>query len=280
MSFSLNVSTVLSAIQGGSLLSVLNSALSPTYRITYNTVDESLLTAAAGQEVFSPSGWVSVDRYGDAAVTKGPVENGQYTSYNKVRQPSELRVILALEGWTAYTGALPNLTNFSLLSRSNFIKKLDEMKNTASTYNIETPDTVYYSYDLTHFDYFVGSYRGQTLLMANCTFEEIMDSGEVIIANGVSGKAPTNNDKTNNKGAAKTEVITASTKEVTLTDAKNAWTSGNSSLSSAIDLTGSAIVSGVNSAAKSVSQVWDNSSTAVAKQIKSTVADFLENKVM
>jgi hypothetical protein len=28
------------------------------------------------------------------------------------------------------------------------------MKNTASTYNIETPDTVYYSYDLTHFDYF------------------------------------------------------------------------------------------------------------------------------
>lgn len=61
MSFSLNVSTVLSAIQGGSLLSVLNSALSPTYRITYNTVDESLLTAAAGQEVFSrPAGLVLI----------------------------------------------------------------------------------------------------------------------------------------------------------------------------------------------------------------------------
>jgi hypothetical protein len=115
MSFSLNVSTVLSAIQGGSLLSVLNSALSPTYRITYNTVDESLLTAAAGQEVFSPSGWVSVDRYGDAAVTKGPVEKGRYTSYNKVKQPSELRIIFA-QGWTAYTGALPNLTNFSFLA--------------------------------------------------------------------------------------------------------------------------------------------------------------------
>lgn len=178
MTFSLNVSTVLSAIQGGSLLSVLNSALSPTYRITYNTVDESLLTAAAGQEVFSPSGWVSVDRYGDAAVTKGPVEKGRYTSYNKVKQPSELRIIFALEGWTAFSGSLPNLANFSLLSRNNFIQKLDEMKNTASTYNIETPDTVYYSYDLTHFDYFVGSYRGQTLLMANCTFEEIMDGGD------------------------------------------------------------------------------------------------------
>jgi hypothetical protein len=57
--------------------------------------------------------------------------------------------------------SLPNLTNFSLLSRNNFIQKLDEMKNTASTYNIETPDTVYYSYDLTHFDYLWGHIAGR-----------------------------------------------------------------------------------------------------------------------
>ncbi|UVW54663.1 hypothetical protein NYO12_10060 [Klebsiella variicola] len=279
MSFSLNVSTVLSAIQGGSLLSVLNSALSPTYKITYNTVDESLLTAAAGQEVFSPSGWVSVDRYGDAVVTKGPVEKGQYSSYNKVRQPSELRVIFALEGWTAYTGALPNLTNFSLLSRSNFIQKLDEMKNTASTYDIETPDTVYYGYDLTHFDYFVGSYRGQTLLMANCTFEEIMNTGEVMLSNAVVEGPPTNNAKTNNGTAASTQVVTGSTKDISLSDVKKAWSSANTSISSALQTTGAAIVSNVNSAADSVSKVWDSSSTAVSKQIKSTVSDFLE-KVM
>lgn len=279
MSFSLNVSTVLSAIQGGSLLSVLNSALSPTYRITYNTVDESLLTAAAGQEVFSPSGWVSIDRYGDAAVTKGPVEKGRYTSYNKVKQPSELRIIFALEGWTAFSGSLPNLTNFSLLSRNNFIQKLDEMKNTASTYNIETPDTVYYSYDLTHFDYFVGSYRGQTLLMANCTFEEIMDGGEVMLSNAVIEGPPTSNAKTNNGAAASTQVITGATKEVTLSNVKDAWSSANSTLSDALQTTGAAIVSNVNSAAESVSKAWDSSSTAVSKQIKSTVSDFLE-KVM
>ncbi|HDU3559036.1 TPA: hypothetical protein QIY38_001676 [Klebsiella aerogenes] len=279
MSFSLNVSTVLSAIQGGSLLSILNSALSPIYKITYNTVDESLLTVAAGQEVFSPSGWVNVDRSGDAMVTKGPVEKGQYSSYNKVRQPSELRIIFALEGWTAFSGALPNLTNFSLLSRSNFIQKLDEMKNTASTFDIETPDTVYYGYDLTHFDYFVGPYRGQTMLMANCTFEEIMNGGEVMLTNAVIEKPPTNNKKTNNGGAASTDIITGSTKEVSLSDVKNAWSSANSSLSSALQSTGGAIVSNVNSAAESVSQVWDSTSTAVSKQIKSTVSDFLE-KVM
>ncbi|AML34681.1 phage baseplate protein [Klebsiella aerogenes] len=279
MSFSLNVSTVLSAIQGGSLLSILNSALSPTYKITYNTVDESLLTVTAGQEVFTPSGWVSVDRYGDAMVTKGPVEKGQYSSYNKVRQPSELRIIFALEGWTAFSGALPNLTNFSLLSRNNFIQKLDEMKNTASTFDIETPDTVYYGYDLTHFDYFVGSYRGQTLLMANCTFEEIMNGGEVMLSNAVIEGPPTDNAKTNNGSAASTEIITGSTKEASLSDVKKAWSSANSSLSSALQSTGGAIVSNVNSAAESVSQVWDSTSTAVSKQIKSTVSDFLE-KVM
>lgn len=279
MSFSLNISTVLSAIQGGSLLSILNSALSPTYKITYNTVDESLLTVTAGQEVFTPSGWVSVDRYGDAMVTKGPVEKGQYSSYNKVRQPSELRIIFALEGWTAFSGALPNLTNFSLLSRNNFIQKLDEMKNTASTFDIETPDTVYYGYDLTHFDYFVGSYRGQTLLMANCTFEEIMNGGEVMLSNAVIEGPPTDNAKTNNGSAASTEIITGSTKEASLSDVKKAWSSANSSLSSALQSTGGAIVSNVNSAAESVSQVWDSTSTAVSKQIKSTVSDFLE-KVM
>ncbi|HGO9454690.1 TPA: phage baseplate protein [Klebsiella aerogenes] len=279
MSFSLNVSTVLSAIQGGSLLSILNSALSPTYKITYNTVDESLLTVTAGQEVFTPSGWVSVDRYGDAMVTKGPVEKGQYSSYNKVRQPSELRIIFALEGWTAFSGALPNLTNFSLLSRNNFIQKLDEMKNTASTFDIETPDTVYYGYDLTHFDYFVGSYRGQTLLMVNCTFEEIMNGGEVMLSNAVIEGPPTDNAKTNNGSAASTEIITGSTKEASLSDVKKAWSSANSSLSSALQSTGGAIVSNVNSAAESVSQVWDSTSTAVSKQIKSTVSDFLE-KVM
>ncbi|MFJ1361851.1 phage baseplate protein [Klebsiella aerogenes] len=279
MSFSLNVSTVLSAIQGGSLLSILNSALSPTYKITYNTVDESLLTVTAGQEVLTPSGWVSVDRYGDAMVTKGPVEKGQYSSYNKVRQPSELRIIFALEGWTAFSGALPNLTNFSLLSRNNFIQKLDEMKNTASTFDIETPDTVYYGYDLTHFDYFVGSYRGQTLLMANCTFEEIMNGGEVMLSNAVIEGPPTDNAKTNNGSAASTEIITGSTKEASLSDVKKAWSSANSSLSSALQSTGGAIVSNVNSAAESVSQVWDSTSTAVSKQIKSTVSDFLE-KVM
>ena len=241
MSFSLNVSTVLSAIQGGSLLSVLNSALSPTYRITYNTVDESLLTAAAGQEVFSPSGWVSVDRYGDAAVTKGPVEKGRYTSYNKVKQPSELRIIFALEGWTAFSGSLPNLTNFSLLSRNNFIQKLDEMKNTASTYN--------------------------------------MDGGEVMLSNAVIEGPPTSNAKTNNGAAASTQVITGATKEVTLSNVKDAWSSADTTLSDALQTTGAAIVSNVNSAAESVSKAWDSSSTAVSKQIKSTVSDFLE-KVM
>ncbi|OOL16580.1 hypothetical protein BXQ27_32425, partial [Klebsiella aerogenes] len=60
---------------------------------------------------------------------------------------------------------------------------------------------------------------------------------------------------------------------------KKAWSSANSSLSSALQSTGGAIVSNVNSAAESVSQVWDSTSTAVSKQIKSTVSDFLE-KVM
>jgi hypothetical protein len=55
-------------------------------------------------------------------------------------------------------------------------------------------------------------------------------------------KAADQQRKTNNKGAAKTEVITGATKEVTLTDVKNAWSSADTSYQR-LDLTGSAIVS-------------------------------------
>ncbi len=106
-----------------------------------------------------------------------------------------------------------------------------------------------------------------------------MDGGEVMLSNAVIEGPPTSNAKTNNGAAASTQVITGATKEVTLSDVKNAWSSAETTLSDALQTTGAAIVSNVNSAAESVSKAWDSSSTAVSKQIKSTTSDFLK-KVM
>jgi len=275
MSFSLNETTLLSAINSGSIFSLINSAISPSWGITYNTVDPSLIGAIAGQTVFSPTGWISAEPVGEASIVNSPIEKGSYASYNKVRRPNELRVVFVLEGWSAYSGSVPNVTNFSTLSRNGLLSILEEMKNTASTYNIETPDQIYESYDLAHFDYYVGADRGLTLLKVNATFQQVMDIGEVTISSSSSQSQVTTNETSSSASAVTTDVTQSYTKSVGLDDVKNAWTSGNTSLSDALATTGSGIVSGINSAADSASEAWSKASTSVSSQIKNGVAQFV-----
>lgn len=273
--FSLNETTLLSAINSGSIFSIINSTLFPSWGITYNKVDETLTGVIPGTNVFEPTGWVSAEPVGDAAIVNAPIEKGSYTSYNKVRRPAELRVVFVLEGWSAYTGALPNLTNFSTLSRTGLLAILDTMKNTACTYDIETPDRVYEGYDLAHYDYSVSAKGGLTLLKVSATFQQVMDIAEVSLSSNTTAKAPTNNDASSIDSAILTTNGQSSVKDVTLTDVKDAWTSGNVSLSSALQTTSSAIVSGVNSAAATVGSAWTSATDQVSTQIKNGIGKFV-----
>ncbi|WNN42788.1 phage baseplate protein [Winslowiella toletana] len=295
MAFSLNEATLLSAINSGSIFSIINSTLSPSWGITYRTIDPAISLAAfsgqgpapgyvqslnVGDKVFIPSGWVSVEPYGEGVVVNSPIEKGSYSSYNKVRRPNELRVVFVLQGWTAFSGSVPNVTEFSTLSRTELLRILERMKNTASTYNIETPDQVYEGYDLVHYDYYVGAQKGQTLLTVNATFQQVMDIGEVVISSSVSQSQPTSNGNSSQQSAVSTDTTQAFAKPVTLDEVKNAWDSGNGSLSKALATSGSGIVSGINSAADSASKVWTQTSTAVATQIQNGVNKFVREVVM
>lgn len=273
--FSLNETTLLSAINSGSIFSIINSTLFPSWGITYNKVDETLTGVIPGMAVFEPTGWVSAEPVGDAAIVNAPIEKGSYSSYNKVRRPAELRVVFVLEGWSAYTGALPNITNFSTLSRTGLLGILDTMKNTACTYDIETPDRVYEGYDLAHYDYSISARGGLTLLKVSATFQQVMDIAEVSLSSNTTAKSPTNNDVSSVNSAILTTNGQSSVKDVTLTDVKNAWTSGNVSLSSALQTTSSAIVSGVNSAATTVGNAWTSGTDQVSTQIKNGIGKFV-----
>lgn len=273
--FSLNETTLLSAINSGSIFSIINSTLFPSWGITYNKVDETLTGVIPGMTVFEPTGWVSAEPVGDAAIVNAPIEKGSYTSYNKVRRPAELRVVFVLEGWSAYTGALPNITNFSTLSRTGLLGILDTMKNTACTYDIETPDCVYEGYDLAHYDYSISARGGLTLLKVSATFQQVMDIAEVSLSSNTTAKSPTNNDASSVNSAILTTNGQSSVKDVTLTDVKDAWTSGNVSLSSALQTTSSAIVSGVNSAATTVGNAWTSGTDQVSTQIKNGIGKFV-----
>ncbi len=102
-------------------------------------------------------------------MVSAPIEQGSYSSFNKVKRPPIIRVLFTLEGWTGFSGSIPNLTNFTLTSRSDMLAALDAMVADAQVYDIETPDTTYEDYDLVRYNYPKGAivpssvYTGQWL---------------------------------------------------------------------------------------------------------------------
>lgn len=168
--FSLNESNVLSAVRGGGVLGLINSVLAPSFGIYYAWNDPAGVHQKGGKP-FSPDSFVVVEVGAEASVSTAPVEQGAYTTFNKIQRPPELHVTFTVEGGTAFSGAVPNLTNFSTTSRSNVLETLEMMRTTAGLYDIETPDKTWTSYDLVKYDYRTRSNNGPTLLTVTRTVD-------------------------------------------------------------------------------------------------------------
>ncbi|MDE9483257.1 hypothetical protein KKJ06_18365 [Xenorhabdus bovienii] len=229
--FSLNQTTVMNAARGGGILSIINSILSPGYGIYYAKGKK------AGQKPFSPTSFVSVEIGGEATITTAPLEKGTYASFNKVQRPTEIQVTFTVEGWTGFSGAIPNLTNFTLNSRTDVLETLEKMRTTAEIYDIETPDQVYSSYDLIKYDYRIRSDSGVTLLIVNAVFQAVMDVAEVTIS-GKTAQKQQQPDENSKASSMETKDSNGGTKSPTLTDVKKAMTGlGNSVLDAARQVT-------------------------------------------
>ncbi|HGB4870878.1 TPA: phage baseplate protein [Salmonella enterica subsp. enterica serovar Muenchen] len=200
---SFNEGNVLSAIRGGGVLGLINSVLAPSFGIYYASGKDQ------GKQPFTPDSFVVVEVGAEASVSTAPVEQGAYTTFNKIQRPPELHVTFTVEGWTAFSGAIPNLTNFSTTSRSNVLEILEKMRTTAGLYDIETPDKTWTSCDLVKYDYRTRSDNGPTLLTVTAVFQTIQKTGEVSVGS-TDKKAPTDNDKAKGEAAVKTQQVTAS----------------------------------------------------------------------
>ncbi|EBP6714718.1 hypothetical protein ZJ40_003147 [Salmonella enterica subsp. enterica] len=200
---SFNEGNVLSAIRGGGVLGLINSVLAPSFGIYYASGKDQ------GKQPFTPDSFVVVEVGAEATVSTAPVEQGAYSTFNKIQRPPELHVTFTVEGWTAFSGAVPNLTNFSTTSRSNVLEILEKMRTTAGLYDIETPDKTWTSCDLVKYDYRTRSNNGPTLLTVTAVFQTIQKTGEVSVGS-TDKKAPTDNDKAKGEAAVKTQQVTAS----------------------------------------------------------------------
>lgn len=181
---SLNASNVLNALDGGSFISVLNSALHPSYSIL----------ATDGTTALEFSGMVSLSPSGRASVTTAPVEGGKYQSINKVLEPSRLQCSIVISGLTGYSGSIPNIFDLTLTSQSTVLQTIKTMLKSAKTYDIETPKGMYESYDLMGWSYRVTSQTGVSLLTVNLEFQEIIQQMDVQLSGSQSDNKVTSNE--------------------------------------------------------------------------------------
>jgi hypothetical protein len=266
MSFSLNETTLLSAINGGGLLSILNGTLAPGYGI---------YTSGGVLKALNPSSFIGIEYGADASVVSSPIEKGSYSSYNKVKRPPVIRVIFTLEGWSGFSGGLPNLTNFSLTSRSDMLAALDEMVASAQLYDIETPDTTYESYDLIRFNYQT-SEKAVTLLTVEAIFQAILQESEVVLTSA-TGNDPGEVPIFDVRGAnGRTIVGNSSASGVTLSDVKGALSGLKGSISSAATKVASSVSSAVTGATSGVTGAVNGAATSSINKLSDAVTELVK----
>lgn len=153
------VSGILSTIQRYDVFGLTDIYFGPKWQI----LDKS------GNPIITPDSVLAIEYRGEQKVATHPVENGSFSSYNKVAIPFDLRIRVTCNGQGKH-------------SRSDFLAKIQSMLNSTDLYSVSTPDVVYKSVNLEHFDYRRESRGGVSLITAEMWFTEIRqrvsDSGQ------------------------------------------------------------------------------------------------------
>lgn len=163
-SANLNETNILSAIYSGNPLSIIDSILKPTWGI---------FTADGTGRVITPDSVIGFEYRGEAKIMDYPIEFGGFSTYNKVQVPFDIRMRMVCGG---------NIAT-SEMTRMSFLQRLEDMKASLDLYQLITPDFVYPSVNLVHFDYSRTAVNGVSLLMVEASFQEVRVTGEATYTN-------------------------------------------------------------------------------------------------
>jgi hypothetical protein len=130
-----------------------------------------------------PDSFLGIEMRGEARISDYPVEQGAFDTYNKVQVPREIRLKLACSN--------------DAMARGDFLEQLESMKESIDIYDISTPDQLYQSFTLTHFDYSRRSTNGVSLIVADCWFEEVRQTGSATYSQNNSSSVQSNSPSAN-----------------------------------------------------------------------------------
>ncbi|HBW3346579.1 phage baseplate protein [Klebsiella pneumoniae] len=164
--------TVLSAISGASPLAIVESITAPQW---------GLYLPDSTEQVIYPDSVVSFEYRGEAIVSDYPIEEGGFKSYNKIQVPFDIRIRMTCEGQGTLSSAVTALASGASgvkkgMTRQGFINTLEGLKKSLELLDLITPDKVYHSLNLVHFDYKRTNDEGVTLLVVDAYLREIQQS--------------------------------------------------------------------------------------------------------
>ena len=125
--------------------------------------------------------FVGLEVIADSEITKAPIEEGSFQSYNRVKKPAELRVKLAKGG--------------SADSRGDFLMAVAALKGNMTILNLSIPEGRYSTpLVITRYNYSRTSTNGVSLLTVEVTLEEVRQTVTTTYSNTAepSGADPVN----------------------------------------------------------------------------------------
>ena len=138
---------------------IINSLFLTTAAKSTANVQVRVLT---GTYALEPDSFIDFEYKEDHKIPNYPIQNGGFANYNKVALPYEIKIRVT-------KGGLGNNAS----SITPFITQIDKLLNSTTLLTVVTPDAIYKTTNLIHFDYRKQSVNGATLLIADLTFQEV-----------------------------------------------------------------------------------------------------------
>lgn len=149
---------------------LLNQISNLTSEISLVTSDFTLLfsplsfawgiyLAGTNTPVIVPTSFVSFDYDKEYNISNYPVEQGSFSSYNKVTMPYYVNVRMCAAE--------------SAANRSDFLNTLDQIANSTDLYDVITPEKIYLNASITKYDYSRSASGGAGMIIADIKLIEI-----------------------------------------------------------------------------------------------------------
>lgn len=154
----------------------------------------AITSATTGAPVIVPDS-IQVFGYKNTAdISDYPIEQGSFNTFNKVRVPRNIRVLMACGGLNfaqQVEQSVDQLVNAAIgttlgqgMQRSAFCDSLDAMIASLDEYNIVTPDKTYANFNCISVSYDRTARSGAGMIKAECIFREIIPATQPVYSQG------------------------------------------------------------------------------------------------